>query len=384
MAKQAKSTAMAEPTNPADEFLNEEINSADESLNEEIDTSNMDLSQVLPPEPTQNPIVTDKKKDTVQGPKLKGELKKFSFTRFGASKRPLTTDLSDQMLPPITKRHTAIYQLLGLTDKHSIDRRIIINDSERANIVDTSDYEMHHTYSIFDQFEKDFGRQNKVVTYYDGVQRVNYKDPITGENRPDVRQKVGIPKFVGGQAVVDIMKNYHQYLWWELHPANKTNKFRDKSKPALFERVDLKHYNPHMDMIRNEIELDAMNYVRRLNHGEVIDLATALEIPIAGLQPSAIKADLYALAKSNPEKVLFKAPDELMSTTIEIMRATDLGILDYDAMRKQYYFGQSLNEPFFVVPMDEIPYEALAKFLVSTEEGKSVKEKMMEFIYYWI
>src|SRR5690606_37848474 len=189
--------------------------------------------------------------------------------------------------------HTAIYQLLGLQDGASTDRRIDARESERATIVDTSDYEMHATYSIFDQFEKDFGRQTKVVTYYDGVQRVNYKDPITGENRPDIRQKVGTQRVISGKAVVNIMPNYPQYLWCELHPGNLTNKFRDKSKPALFERIDLKHYNPHMDMIRKEIKLDAMNYVRGLNHGQVIDLATALSIPVVGLQPSALKADLY-------------------------------------------------------------------------------------------
>jgi hypothetical protein len=379
MAKKTETAAPAVNTPDVDDFLNDTA-----PVEEPIDTSNLDLSQIPPPEPIQNPVLTNTKKGTVEGPKLKGELRKFSFSRFGPNKRPITTDLSDQMLPPITKRHTAIYQLLGLQEGASTDRRIQSQESERANIVDTSDYEMHATYSIFDQFEKDFGRQTKVVTYYDGVQRTTYKDPITGEMRPEIRQKVGTPRFSRGQAVVDIMRNYHQYLWWELHPGNKTNKFRDKGKPALFERIDLKHYNPHMDMIRKEIKLDAMNYVRKLQAGQVIDLATALSIPVVGLQPSALKADLYALAETDPERVLFKAPDEIMSTTIEIMRAVDLGILDYDAMRKQYYFAQNINEPFFVVPMDEIPYEALAKYLVSTEEGQLIKEKMMEFIYYWI
>jgi hypothetical protein len=380
MAKKAENAAAASVNTPdVDDFLNDTA-----PVEEVIDTTNLDLSQIPPPEPIQNPVLTNTKKSTVEGPKLKGELRKFSFSRFGPNKRPITTDLSDQMLPPITKRHTAIYQLLGLQEGASTDKRIQSQESERANIVDTSDYEMHATYSIFDQFEKDFGRQTKVVTYYDGVQRTTYKDPITGEMRPEIRQKVGTPRFSRGQAVVDIMRNYHQYLWWELHPGNKTNKFRDKSKPALFERIDLKHYNPHMDMIRKELEFDAMKYIRGLQAGQVIDLATALDIPVVGVQPSALKTDLYTLAQKDPEKVLFKAPDEIMSTTIEIMRAVDLGILDYDALRKQYFFAQNINEPLFVVPMDEIPYEALAKYLVGTEEGQIVKEKMMEFIYYWI
>jgi len=379
MAKKAENEATAiVNTSAADEFLNEP---APEEI---IDTKGLDLSQIPPPELPQAPILTNKRTSTVQGPKLKGDLKNITFNRFGPNKRPLTTDLSDQMLPPITKRHTAIYQLLGLVDGTSTDRRIENSISERGNQVDTSDYEMHPTYTIFDQFEKDFGRQQKVVTYYDGVQRVNYKDPITGENRPDVRQKVGTPRFSRGQSVVDIMKNYHQYLWWELHPGNLTNKFRDKNKPALFERTDLKFHNPHMDMIRRELKLDAMTYVRKLQAGQAIDLATALDIPIVGLQPSAIKTELYTLAENNPEKVLYKAPDEIMSTTIEIMRAVDLGILDYNAFNKQYFFAQNLNDPFFVVPMDEIPHEALAKFLVRTDEGKMIKERMMEFIYYWM
>lgn len=377
MSKKAISEANASAsstTDDVDNFLNDQ---------EEIDTKDMDLTQIPPPEPVQNPVLTNKKTSTVQAPPLKGEMKKFSFTRFGPKKRPITTDLSDQMLPPITKKMTAIYQLLGLEDGGSTDRRIIEDASAKGKFVDTSDYELHPTYSIFDQFEPDFGRQQKVVTYYDGVQRVNYKDPITGENRPDIRQKVGSPKFVRGQAVVDIMRNYHQYLWWELHPGNLTNKFRDKSKPALFERIDIKYYNPHMDQVRQEIKLDAMQYVRKLDPQKALDLATALSIPTFQQQPAAIKTALYVMAEKDPEKVLYKSPNPYLSTMMEIMRAIDLGILEYDSMRKQYYFGQSINEPFFVVPMDENPHESLAKFLVDDENGEEIKKRMMEFIYYW-
>lgn len=367
-------------TSDVDDFLNE-TNPLIEKI-EDITSEGLDLTQIPPP-PEHTVVATNTKKDTVQAPKLTGNLKKFNFSRFGSGKRPITTDLSDAMLPPITKKRTAIYQLLGLDEGGSRDRRIDVALSDRGNRVDTSDYEMHPHYSIFDKYEADFGRQQKIVSFYDGVQRITYKDPITGELRPEVRQKVGTPKFVRGQAVVDIMRNYHQYLWWELHPGNATNKFRDKSKPALFERIDMKHYNPHTEMVRRELRLDAMNYVKKLSAQDAEALATALEIPTFREQPSTIKTALYTIAETDPQKVLWRSPNELVSITIEIMRAVDLGILDFDAINKSYFFAQNSTEPIYVVPMGENPQEALAHFLIENEDGRVIKEKMLEYIYYW-
>lgn len=366
------------PAGDADDFLNE----TSPVVEDVVDTEGLDLTQIPPPTEA---VITNSRTDTVKAPKPKGDTKHINFSRFGPNKRPLTTDLSDEMLPPITKKRQAIYQLLGLEDGASIDKRIIEDQSSRnSRFVDTSDVEMHHTYSIYDQFEKDFGRQQKVVTYYDGVQRFTYTDPINKENRSDVRQKVGIPKFVHGQVVVDIMKNYHQYLWWELHPANKTNKFRDKSKPASFERIDLKMHNPHTEMVKRELRMDALNYIRSLHGSLAVNLATALDIPTLRQQPADIKNALYALAEVDPEKVLYKAPDKYMSSMIMVTRAIDLGLIDFDAMRKHFYFAQNVVEPLYIVPMDESPINALAKFLVDNPEGKEVKEKIEQYIYYWI
>lgn len=374
MAKKSQNTPVS--TEDVDDFLND----APTVIEDEIDTSNLDLTQIPPPD---NVIISNTHKDTAGAPPTKGTQKQVTFSRFGANKRPITTDLSDQMLPPITKKTTAIYQLLGIdAGGRSEDKRIIASDSAAARIVDTSDVEMHHTYSIYDRFEEDFGRRNKIVTYFDGVQRVEYKDPITGQIRPDIRQKIGTPRFVRGQHMCDIMKNYHQYLWWELHPGNKNNKFRDKSKAAMFERVDNKHHNPHVEQVRMEIKIDAMNYVRSLQADQCMDLAAALDIPTFRVQPNDIKTALYVMAESDPEKVMYKSHNKAISVTITVMRAIDFGIIDYDAMRKQYFFAQN-PQPIFQVPLDESPTASLAKHLVNTEEGNALREKMEEFIMYW-
>jgi hypothetical protein len=289
------------------------------------------------------------------------------------------------MLPPITKKRTAIYQLIGVdTGGHSYDKRIDSNENPASRIVDTADVEMHHTYSIYDIFEKDFGRRDKTVTYFDGVQRVEYTDPITKELRPDIRQKVGTPRFVRGQVMVDIMKNYHQYLWWELHPKNKSNKYRDKQMASTFERIDLKYVNPHVEQMRMEIKLDAMNYVRALSPDKAMDLAAALGIPTFREQPSTIKTALYVMAETDPEKVMFKAPNKAISVTVSVMRALDFGIIDFDADRKQYFFAQNINSPIFQVPMEESPVQSLAKFLIDSSEGMAIREKMDEYINYWM
>jgi hypothetical protein len=64
------------------------------------------------------------------------------------------------------------------------------------------------------------------------------------------------------------------------------------------------------------------------------------------------------------------------------MRALDFGILDFDAMRKQYFFGNNLS-PIFQVPLDEPPVQSLAKHIIETEEGALLRDKMEEYIMYW-
>ena len=381
MAK-PKNVASAATSEDVDEFLNESTEVKIEDLSpEEVDK--LDLSQIPPP-PNET-VVTDIKRDTVVGITPKGTPKQINFSRFGFNKRPITTDLSDEMLPPITKKRTAIYQLLGVdTGGHSYDKRIDHNDNPASRIVDTADVEMHHTYSIYDTFEKDFGRRDKTVTFFDGVQRYEYTDPITKEVKADIRQKLGKPAFVRGQAMVDIMKNYHQYLWWELHPKNKSNKYRDKQIAATFERIDLKYVNPHVDQMKMEIKLDAMNFVRALSADKAMDLAAALDIPTFREQPSTIKTALYVMAESDPERVMFKSPNKAISVTASAMRALDFGILDFDAERKQYFFAQNVDSPIYQVPLDEPPLQSLAKFLIDSSEGMPIREKMDEYINYWI
>jgi hypothetical protein len=374
-----KASAPAADNSDVDEFLNDSPEIQAEDLSPE-EIEKLDLTQIPPPEPS---ITTNLKTQTVEAPKVKGTEKAVNFNRFAGGKKPITTDLSEQMLPPVTRKTTAIYQLLGVdVGGHTTDKRIDASDNPAARIVDVSDVEKHHTYTIYDRFEENFGNRNKVVTYFEGVQRVSYKDPITGEMKADVRQKVGIPKFTRGQVVVDIMRNYHQYLWWELHPENKTNKFRDKSRAATFERVDMHQHSPNFDQIRTEIKIDAMNYVRGLSPDKAMDLAAALNIPTFREQPSAIKQALYIKAEADPEMVMFKSPNKAISVTVSIMRAMDLGIIEYDASRKQYFFAQDNNTPIWQVPLDESPVLSLAKYLI--DEGSHIRDKMDEYIMYWM
>jgi hypothetical protein len=375
MAKQK--TVPAENAD-VDDFLNDNPPVIEEDLSPE-EVEKLDLTQVPPPSPV---VDTNTRNSTVATPKTMGTTKTINFSRFGAGKRPITTDLSDQMLPPITRKRSAIYQLIGAEGGFTEDKRIDASDSQAARVVDVSDFEMHPSYTIYDEFEPDFGRKSKVVTYYDGVARASYKDPVTGEMRSEIRQKVGLPRFVRGQHVCDIMKNYHQFLWFELHPGNKTNKFRDKSKSPLFERIDLKHYNPHVGQFRTELKLDAMNYVRSLSPDKAMDLAAALDIPTFRVQPSDIKSALYVKAEADPEAVMFKSPNKAISVTVTVMRAMDLGIIDYDASKKQYFFAQNTSIPIFQVPLDEPPVQALARYLV--EDGEDLREKIDEYSMYWL
>lgn len=294
------------------------------------------------------------------------------------SKEPRTQaysslNLSFKMLPPLTRRRTAIYELLDI-DK--VDPRVI----DGPRIVEIPPYQMSPIYKIYDRFEPDMAKRMKTMVYSDEINVQEYHNSVAKNIDPGVNMKLDMPEFVNGQVIVDCEAQYIKHVWWELHPRNLSNKFRNKEQPGLFRRVDVEFRSPHLELLRMDLANDAEKVIIKLNHAQLINLASAFGIP-ATYPQGDMRLDMRKRARAKPEEVLFKTPDARASTFMNVMSALDLGIIDFKPETQEYFFPNE-EESFFVVPLDQTPLEALANFLIS-EDGQEEKAMLEDILSFW-
>lgn len=386
-ADQAANKFLEDDADPAkiDSTVEEEDDDNDEDEEEEIEEEKPKKQKIKgrTPYPAGFPKRIEMRKDeTPSAYVLKG--------RFGKFRLPASMNISSQMLPPITKRTFAIYELCDYFDtatgRKKIDPRIQGGDQS----IDPPPYELVDNYQFHDYFEPDLAKRDKILTYHGGVETFSYENPVTKQQENGVRPKRLVPFFTNGQVRVEIEKHYPQFVWWELHPRNETNKRRDKQKPPVFRRIDLDFHSSHVDILRMDLQSEAYNYVRRLNHSELIALASAMSNPTISVttNDNDIRVALLHRSRTSPEEVLYKSPDKVTAASLDIINSLDWGILDFDAQTNTYTFSNMPDEPAYVVPLEEKPIEGFAKFLIGEiegeeEDGKTTYQLMRDLVEFW-
>lgn len=298
--------------------------------------------------------------------------KKYIYTKnskLGKNSSLVSINISEKMLPPITKRRQAVYELLTIS---AVDSRIVSGPGNGPQ-----PYQLASKYKITDYDEPDLAKRTKWIVYSNEVRAWEYWNAI--ERKGDEPQ-LDIPEFINGQLSLDCEANYMKYVSMELNPQNETNKYRDKTKKPIFKRVDIEYTSPHQQLLRMDLARDAENYIIGLDPNKLVDLATAFGIPTHGMSASHLKVDLRIRARNNPQEVLFKAPDKKGSLIANIFNAINLGILEYIPESQEYAFD--INKPFFQVPLDQNSMESLADFML-TEEGTGAKEELDDALGFW-
>lgn len=290
----------------------------------------------------------------------------------------VTTSLSltPKMLPPLTRRRKAIYELINSGNK--VDPRII--DGPRN--IEAAPFQLSPMYEIYDRFEEDPARRRKELIFSNDIRVHEYHNLAASvENKNErIDTKIKMPEFINGQAWVDCEAQYLMYVWWELHPQNESNKFRDKTRTPIFKRIDIEFASPHLQLIRRDLAVDAENYVRKLDAEKLINLAAAFGInTTVGI--SDIRLDLRVRASKNPEEVLFKSSDKKAATMMNIMKCLDLGILDYRTDTQDFFFPGE-EEPFFTHIVGETPIDGLTRYLISPE-GADDKADVESLLNFW-
>jgi hypothetical protein len=323
--------------------------------------------------PTKPPVIEPPK---IQPPDSKARFK----TNFGWRrnfKRPEGINISDKMLPPITRRGIAIYETLQET---KFDPRIIEGDKAIA----PPPMDLPPTYPWYDPGEEDYSLRRKMMKNVtrSEVRQIRQSD---GQIKPQLEEVLEYVVFANGRKEVNQQSDYVLYCFLELHPLNESNKYRDQSKKALFKRTDFEFRSSAVQMLEMDLQDEASKYLGSLNEKEIINLASAMTNPpiaVINVPTSDIRYNLRLRARNNPKDIVYRNPDKKAAARIDILHALENGCLEYIPEFNAFFLDDP-KTPFFEVSISATnPVDDLAIHLTSSD-GKEAYEAILDYVNFW-
>jgi hypothetical protein len=280
-------------------------------------------------------------------------------------KRLNTSGISDRMLPPYMKNHVAIYKICG-TDE--------INPATNLPVlpVDTS---IPGRYTLHDRYEKDPLKRDKVM------QNITGTEPYTEDGERKIRELIEDIIFVRGWLQVPIQDKYPLYIFLELHPMNKTNKFRVSNAVMAFERVDINMHSAEAQAVSLDLSLDAGNAVRAMKKDDVLAYAmtTLPPTPTVGRQLADIKTDLIRYAMNNPVPFFKQNKDIKAAVKVTVADAIQFGLIEYQKAERKYVDSET-GEEIFTHTIQEEPINALINFMSRDEKAY---QRIVSLLNWW-
>lgn len=284
-------------------------------------------------------------------------------------KRAVDLNLSEKVLPPLTRGRTAVYSWI---EKRGLDPLT-------GEAPEPKDPWLPGTYMFYDKFETDPIRKNK-------LQR-NLGRPQIGrdKNGEEVVQDTIEPiEFNAGMCRVVPDENFRKYVFMELHPLNGSNPFRPRGMTALFERVDIKSNKTEAyRAAESQLAFDAERSVVDIkDRDQIIGFAVSTgDIPTAGRLTETIKTDLRLWARNNPRKFFSMNNNVEVPVRLNLIDAVGLGLIEYQPDKRRYVDPESDKE-IFVTTIGRDPLEDFVSAMVKPE-NREVYNYIMGLLNYW-
>src|SRR5882762_3380365 len=104
--------------------------------------------------------------------------------------------LSKELLPPITRRRMAIYQLLSADIK--FDGRVVSG----PNLIEPAPFEMHPIYEIYDPHEPILAKRRKRMVFSNDIAIHEYANTNALSIDVNTNTRIEMPQFVHGQVTI--------------------------------------------------------------------------------------------------------------------------------------------------------------------------------------
>lgn len=273
--------------------------------------------------------------------------------------KPLKNSLgiSPQMIPRANKA-VAIYRLLSVGDFDPLTNEEVLPPPA---IIDS-------TYTLFDKFEEDPNGKHKIMRCIGGIDYV-YNGQTKKNERVETLKTI---MFEGGYLTINTLTDFNTFVFVDLHPRNKSNRFRNNYPnlgEPIFERVDKEYKNANTRLAEADLSLDAELAIRKMEYKDVKQYSEALGLTILNLRPEDVKLNLRTFARENPRKFLSTHPDKKIIVRLNVLDALSLGIIEYDADGRSFKIYDE-TEPFFKVLVGKEAEPDLIDYLC-TEDGES-------------
>lgn len=287
-------------------------------------------------------------------------------------RRAVSLGLSDLIIPPFTKAKIAQYRMIS-------DGRI---DPSTGKPPIPQDSILPGTYVLYDKFEADPLRRNKLMKNL-GREEIVFNNETQKEER---KYNINEIEFLMGMKNVNIEKDYREYVFMELHPLNKSNRHRDPSNAALFERVDISYNdNPAFKAAMLDLANDAETAVIKevTDQHLIIGYAVQMGVAVDGKQPGEVKNDLRVAARNDPKKFFSCFKDLGPAIKMNIHDGLGKGIISYEAAKHRFEFTET-GQVIHVVLMGEDPVNDFAAAIQKQPELMDMYQEMVDMLNYWV
>jgi hypothetical protein len=210
-------------------------------------------------------------------------------------------------------------------------------------------------------------------------------NPNTGKEET-VPNATGWIDFHSGITRCDTVKEFIKYVFLELHPLNKSNRFRDTTIVPIFERVDIKAIRTFMfDAAELDMSRDAEDTVLAMDKDRVVAFAASANIPTMdnGLprKPGEIKHDLRVYARNSPKAFFSLAGNTKAAIRSNVIDLKALGLIEFNA-DKSFWYDFNTEQTIHVVPRGEDPTMSLVEML-DEPENEYIYEALIRLLNYW-
>jgi hypothetical protein len=165
-----------------------------------------------------------------------------------------------------------------------------------------------------------------------------------------------------------------KYLFMCRHDACKTNPFRQKSKPALWEEiipVNIKE----AQKFNMDLEFDALTTVKNLEAKDIIALAETLaikkliDVNVSG-KLSDVRFEVEKYCKVNPTEVIKASKAKLPKIKLDIQDAIAMKEIEFESENNEWVWSNKhgKSKTILSVTPSHDPIDSLATFLLKEEE----------------
>lgn len=288
-----------------------------------------------------------------------------------------TSNLSLQVLPPISAKKIAIYR-----SSEEVAKDPLIVEAHYQDII-PPDTVLMATYSFNDPGEPDLFKRSKLIK---NIGSLNAQPEIVN-GRPTGKtnyvEELEPVIFNGGFKYVNLETEYPLYVFMELHPLNRSSKYRGVN--TAFYRYDLTLRGRALQNLEDDLGLDAELKVRDMNEKNILEYASSIpggQILVENRNWHDIQRDLRRYARQNPRPFF-----NLLRNSNAVIRfvraeAMDKGFVVYDKdLKAWFHYGDP--KPLLELPKTENnPVDALNTFLAS-KDGEEHLVALEEKINYW-